>query len=137
MMFTIQWDAQTREWISNGAYIKIRTGRSRMYWNTMTRIGLQDAARKARILQDITSVLVRLSENGGTALLMPNIPELTLMDFGDFAAVIGAGIVVTGVSPQGRTQGEFRLVIVMECEAEAMLSDVFMLEKYVALAVRL
>jgi hypothetical protein len=136
-MLRIDWDTQAREWISNAAYIKIRTGRSRAYRNKLASLAAQNPSRAARIQQDITQVLVKLSENGGTAMLMPNIPEITLMDFSDFAMLIGAGIVVTGVSPQGRTQGEFRLVIVMECEAEAMLCEVFILDKYVALAVRI
>jgi len=129
----IDWDTQTTPYVDNTCYLTIRTGRSRAYRNVLNGIAVRDPARAARIRQEMDALLLKVSESGGSALITPNIPEFTMVRFGEHEAVVAHGILFTGRTAT-RLVGDFKLVIAMVDEMDAVLSDVFRLEKYVEAA---
>lgn len=132
-LLKIDWDTQTTPYVDNTCYITIRTGRSRAYRNVLSGIAVQDPARAARIRQDMDSLLLNISENGGSALITPNIPEMHIACFEGYEVVVTHGIIFTGRTAT-RLVGDFKLVIAMIDEMDAVLSDVFKLERYVEAA---
>lgn len=133
MMLRLDWDTQTTPYVDNTCYITIRTGRSRAYRNVLNGIAVQDPAKAARLRQDMDALLLAISESGGSALTTPNIPEMVVARLTDeHEAVITHGIVFTGHTGK-RLVGEFKLVIAMMDEMDAVL-DVFKLEDYVKAA---
>ena len=133
-MLRIDWDAQTTPYVDNAAYITIRTGRSRLYRNVLNGLAVRDPARAARVRQDMDILIRVASENGGEALTAPHIPEMYIVNFGDYQAVIVGSILFTGQSLHGRLIGEFKLLIVMAEEMDACLTEIFKLDKYVEAA---
>lgn len=133
MRLIIDWDTQTTPYVDNTCYLTIRTGRSRAYRNVLNGIAVRDPARAARIRQEMDALLLKVSESGGSALITPNIPEFTMARFGEHEAVVAHGILFTGRTAT-RLVGDFKLVIAMVDEMDAVLSDVFRLEKYVEAA---
>lgn len=132
-MLRLDWDTQTTPYVDNTCYITIRTGRSRAYRNVLNGIAVQDPAKAARLRQDMDALLLAISESGGSALTTPNIPEMVVARLTDeHEAVITHGIVFTGHTGK-RLVGEFKLVIAMMDEMDAVL-DVFKLEDYVKAA---
>lgn len=133
MRLIIDWDTQTTPYVDNTCYLTIRTGRSRAYRNVLNGIAVRDPARAARIRQEMDALLLNISQNGGSALVTPNIPEFAIATFGEHEAVVAHGILFTGRTAT-RLVGDFKLVIAMVDEMDAVLSDVFRLEKYVEAA---
>jgi hypothetical protein len=137
-MLRIDWDSQTTPYVDNSAYITIRTGRSRSYGNVINGLGVREPARGGRIRQDIELLLRKVSEKGGEAMAIPNVPEMVVVKFDKYEVAIVHGIIFTSVSLHGRLIGEYKLVVVMLEELDACLTDEFKIERYVqaALAAR-
>lgn len=133
-MLKIDWDVQTTPYVDNAAYITIRTGRSRAYRNVLNGLAVRDPARAARIRQDMDVLMHHVSQNGGEALTAPHIPEMYIVSFDTYQAVIVSSVLFTGLSLHGRLIGEFKLVIVMADEMDACLTEVYKLDKYVEAA---
>lgn len=133
-MLRLDWDQQTTPYIDKSCYITIRTGRSRAYRNVLAGLGVREPARAARIREDMDKLLSQISQTGGEALCTPNIPEMVIVKVDDYEFVAAHGIVFTSVTQGGRLVGDFKLVICMIDEMDAVLTDVFKLEKYVAAA---
>lgn len=129
-MLRLDWDAETKTWVDKQTYLTIRTGRSRAYRNIMAGLGVREPARAARLTQDMTALLTAISEQGGDALNMPNIPEFETVKFEGYEVVIAHGIIYTSKTAT-RLVGDYKLVIVMMEEMDAVLTEVFHLEKYV------
>jgi len=135
-MLRIDWDDQTTPYVDNSTYITIRTGRSRAYRNVLAGLGVREPIRAGRIRQDIEAVLRMVSANGGKALAIPHVPEIVIVKFDDYEAVIASSILFTSVSLHGRLIGEYRLIIAMVNEMDAVLTEVFKIEKYIEAALR-
>lgn len=131
MLTRIEWDAQTTPYVDKAAYITIRTARTRAYRNVLNGIAVRDPAKAARLRQDMDSLLLSISQRNGSALVTPNIPEMVIVTFGEHEAVVTHGIVFTGMTPQGRLVGDFKLIISMIDEMDTVLTDVFRIEDYV------
>ena len=132
-MLRIDWDQQTTPWVDKYSYVTIRTGRSRAYRNILAGIGVREPARAARIRQDMDALLKMISEQGGDALNMPNIPEFEMATFDEHQVVIAHGIIYTSRTAT-RLVGDYPFVIVMMDEMDAVLSEVFKIERYVQAA---
>mgnify|MGYP000899160855 CR=1 FL=1 len=133
MRLIIDYDPQTTPFIDNTCYLTIRTGRSRAYRNVLNGIAVRDPARAARIRQEMDALLLKVSESGGSALVTPNIPEFVIATFAEHEAVVAHGILFTSQTAK-RLVGDFKLVIAMVDEMDAVLSEVFKLERYVEAA---
>jgi hypothetical protein len=133
MPLKINWDDQAKTWVDNHTYLTIRTGRSRVYSNIMASLGVREPARAARIQKDITALLIAISEQGGDALNMPNIPEFETFKFDCYEVVIAHGIIFTGRTAQ-RLVGDYKFVTVMIDEMSDVLTEIFYLEKYIQAA---
>ena len=132
MLTRIEWDAQTTPYVDKAAYITIRTARTRAYRNVLNGIAVRDPAKAARLRQDMDALLLSISQRNGSALVTPNIPELVIVRLTDeHEAVVTHGIVFTGMTPQGRLVGDFKLIISMVDEMDTVLTDVFRIEDYV------
>jgi hypothetical protein len=134
LMLRLDWDTETTPYIDNACYITVRTGRSRAYRNVLNGLGVRQPARAARIREDMDALLLKVSESGGNALSTPNVPEMVIVKFDSYEVVVVHGIVFTSVTAGGRLVGDFKLLIVMIDEMDAVLTDVFLIEKYVQAA---
>jgi hypothetical protein len=127
----LDWDAETTPYIDNACYITVRTGRSRAYRNVLNGLAVRNPSRAARIREDMDALLLKVSESGGNALCTPNVPEMVIVKFDSYEVVVIHGIVFTSQTAGGRLVGDFKLLIVMIDEMDAVLTDEFKLEAYI------
>lgn len=133
MILRLDWDDQTTPYIDNSCYITVRTGRSRAYRNVLNGLAVREPARAARIREDMDALLLKVSETGGNALCTPNVPEMVIVKFDSYEVVVVHGIVFTSQTAK-RLVGDFKLLIVMIDEMDAVLTDEFKIERYVQAA---
>lgn len=133
-LFSIDWDAETKPYVDNITYLTIRTGWSRAYRNVINGFCVREPARGARLRMDIEALLTEISKQSGEALCVPNVPEFTVVKFDCHQVVVTHGVVYTAKTPGGRFVGDYKLVAAMIDEMDAVLSEVFLLERYVKAA---
>lgn len=117
----------TRPYIDNNFNITIRTGMSQSLANRLTSIAIFDAARKARIQQDLERLGAELSAQSAAGCF--NVPEIVYVAFGELEVVLVFGVVVKGLSRYGRLEGSYWFLALHLEELEAALDEVFKLSE--------